>query len=737
MSNQIPDRRLSVIGEPQIPAAAPQILWAGAPSTPAETEGSLPNRASHLGHYVWLFRRHRTALASFVLLCTGLTWFITTRITPSYEATATIDIDRQLPVGIVGPESSRLQSSDADQFIATQLRILQSDSVLRPVAQRYRLRELEGQGSSNSEAPVALKQFRASRPPNTNLVYLTYRSTDPQLAAKVANAVAQSYLEHTYSTRIRASAGLTTFMEAQIVELRAKMERSSEALSRFERDLNLVSNEEKTNIQSARLLQLNTEYTQAQAERVRKEAALESVRSGSLESVQVSAQGEALKRLGERLSEMRERFAEASVHLGPAHPEHRKLAAALKELERQVESTRKNIASRVETEYREAVSREQMLNGTVRQTKQELDQINSRSFQYQSLKREAEADKKLYDELVRKIKEAGINAGFQSSAIRISDPARPPEKPVSPNLTLNLVAALLISTLLAGCAIVVIDSLDNTVREPEEGQKVLGHDVVASLPMVRNRRPLRIGRSGEPSTALIMRDANASEPGGFAESIRGLRNSILLADLDRRIRTMLVTSASPSEGKSTTAAHLALAHAEHGRRTLIIDADLRRPSLHRRFQVESSRGLTDVLTGELSWSEAIRATGYADLNILPAGHPSRRASDLIGRGLYEILDEASREYDLVVVDAPPLLGFSESIQLASAVDGVLVVVKAGVTSRSAVRAVVTLLSRLRANVLGIVLNGITADMGESYRYYAHYGKYYQTTAAEASHPHAD
>ena len=727
MSTQPPDRRLSVIGKPRIPAATPQMFWANTP----ETDGPSLNRNNQLGHYVWLFRRHRWRVASFVLTCLIATWLITQRITPYYEATATIDIDRQLPVGIVGPESSRMQSNDTDQFIATQLRILQSDSVLRPVAQRFRLREHEGQGPSESEAPVTLKRFRVSRPPNTHLVYLTYRSADPQLAAKVANAVAQSYLEHTYTTRVRASTGLTTFMENQLVELRAKMERSSEALVRFERDLNLANNEEKTNIQAARLLQLNTEYTQAQSDRVRKEAALESVQSGSLESVQVSGQGEALKRLNERLSEARERFAEVNVHFGPAHPEHRKLAAALRELERQMEASRKNIASRVEAEYREALSRERMLDGTVRQTKRELDQVNTRAFQYQSLKREADADKKLYDELVRKIKEASINAGFQSSAIRIADPARPPDRPVSPNLAFNLVGALVIATLLAGCAALVVDALDNTIREPEEGQKVLGQDVVANLPLVRTRKTLLAGNGSESSSLVALRGTDSHEPGGFDESIRGLRNSILLSDLDRQLRSLLITSASPSEGKSTTAAHLAVAHAEHGRRTLLIDADLRRPSIHRRFQTESGFGLSNVLTGEVTWQQAVRSSGQADLSILAAGHPSRRASDLIGRGLYEVLDEASREYDLVIVDAPPLLGFSESLQMAALVDGVLVVVKAGATSRSAVRAVVTALTRLRAHIVGIVLNGVSADMGESYRYYAHYGKYYRAEQVEA------
>jgi len=191
------------------------------------------------------------------------------------------------------------------------------------------------------------------------------------------------------------------------------------------------------------------------------------------------------------------------------------------------------------------------------------------------------------------------------------------------------------------------------------------------------------------------------------------------------MRSLLVTSASPSEGKSTTAAHLALTHAEQGRRTLLIDGDLRRPSVHRRFNIPANRGLSNVLTAECAWRELLVSPELVpDLHILPAGPPSRRASDLIGRGLEEVLTEATQEYDLVVLDAPPLLGFAEPLQMATIVDGVVVVTRAGQTSRKAVGSVLTTLRRLRANVLGVVLNEVHKEMSDSYYYYGHYSKYY-------------
>jgi len=704
----------------------------------AEIEPEAPSMP--LSHYVWVFKRHRWKMLAFVVACAAATYFVSSRITPVFESTATVDVDRQTPQGVIGQEAVRSSVNDSDQFLATQIRLIQSDSVLRPVAEKYKLLEREGQNEENlkawreqksgtrpEDAPVLLKNLKVARPPNTYLLMINYRSTDPQLAADAANAIANSYLEHTYNIRIRSSTSLSNFMEKQLEELRAKMERSSMALTQFERELNVINPEEKTNILSARLLQLNTEYTNAQAERVRRESVRNSVQSGTLEAAQASQQGEDLRKLSERLNEATENFAQVKAHFGANHPEYRKAAAQVAALQSSLDSTRRNIMGRVEIEHQQAVSREAMLQKTLAETKSEFDRLNSRSYEYQALKREAEADKKLYEELVRKIKEAGINAGFQNSSIRLADQARPAILPVLPNIKLNVLLALVIATLVAFGAALVGDVLDTTVRDPEQVARSLNTEVIGSLPSVKSWRGKLGPAINSASGKALVRAGGSGEQAvsGFEEAVRTLRNSILLSDVDRRMRSLLVTSASPSEGKSTTAAHLALTHAEQGRRTLLIDGDLRRPSVHRRFNIPANRGLSNVLTAECAWRELLVSPELVpDLHILPAGPPSRRASDLIGRGLEEVLTEATQEYDLVVLDAPPLLGFAEPLQMATIVDGVVVVTRAGQTSRKAVGSVLTTLRRLRANVLGVVLNEVHKEMSDSYYYYGHYSKYY-------------
>ncbi|MGA7237272.1 MAG: polysaccharide biosynthesis tyrosine autokinase [Bryobacteraceae bacterium] len=702
------------------PPAAPIPAWQPIPA-PVTIDLEAQESATPLSHYLWVLRRQRWKILPFVLACMIATLIVSKRLTPIFESTVTVDIDRHIPAGVVGQDAAQSTVNDADQFLATQIKLIQSDAVLRPVAEQFHLRDAAtalADPMRAEQAPVTLRNLKVSRPPNTYLLLIGYRSADPELAANAANAIARSYVEHTYNIRFRSSASLSTFMEKQLEELRAKMERSSEALAQFEKELNVINPAEKTNILSARLLQLNTDYTAAQTERVKQEAAFESVSGGTMESAQASSQGEELKKIEERLGDAREKFAQAQAHYGVNHPEYHKAQTQLQEVAHQFEEAKANVMRRVEVEYREALNREAMLKKAVAETKGEFDALNARSFRYDELKREAEADKRLYEELETKIKEAEINSGFQNSAIRIADSARPALLPVFPNLKLNLALALLFSLLLATSAALVADVLDRTVRDPEQVVRTLNTHVVGSLPGVKEAR-------ASNGSALLLARPSDGAVSGYDEAVRTLRNSILLADFDRRLRTVMITSAAPSEGKSTIATNLAVAHAQQGHKTLLIDGDLRRPSVHRRLDLPGTVGLSDALTSGLAWRETIsHLEGAPSLDVLLAGPPSRRACDQIGVGLAEILEDARKDYDLIIIDSPPLLGFPEPLQMSALVDGVLLVARSGQTNRKALASAIATLNRLRANVIGIVMNEVRADTSDSYYYHYYHPKYY-------------
>jgi len=717
------------------------VVPASYPPVPSTLEFEPEPSAVPLSHYLWILRRHLWKMVAFIALCMLATFVISVQQQQIYESTATIDVDLQAPSEAVGQNSTR--SSDTDDpetYFSTQIHLIQSDAVLRPVAEQFHLLNQDGlpkslppeQLQNAAAAPVSLSGLTVTRPANTYLLLISYRSPDPRVAADIANAVARSYLAHTYDIRIRSSAGLSSFMEKQLDELKAKMERSSQALAQFEKDLEVVNPEEKTNILSARLLQLNTEYTTAQAERVRAEAAWNGMKSGSVEAAEVSSQGESLAKLADTRNQARQRLAEVKSTYGVNHPQYRKAATQLAEVEKEFEDTRQNISNRLAVAYRESLNREQLLQAAVTETKADWDRLNARSFEYQQLKREADADKALYDELIKKISEANINAGFQNNHIRIADVARPPLGPVYPNTKQNLLMAFLFSLLLAAAAAFVQDALDTTLRDPEEASRYLGVDVIGTLPLDPNVSQLPKTAASQ-LTELTLASSGLNGDGnrrkgyyrsisGFEEAVRTIRNTILLGDFEQQLRSLVLTSAEPGEGKTTLAAHLAISNAARGKTTLLVDGDLRRPGLHARFGLSPREGLSNVLTGERHWQDVvIPIEDRPNLTLLPSGPGSHRAADLMGHRLSTLLDEFAKEYDLVILDSPPLLGFAECLQMATAADGVLIISRAGETKRKAVATVISALQRLRANVIGVVLNQVSPNTSaDGYSYYGHY-----------------
>lgn len=716
---------------------------------PAYTEFEVAQPVIPASHYFWVVYKHKWKIFAFVVACVLATYLYSSRLPRIYEATATIDVDRQLPSSVIGGGQT-ISDNDADAFLATQSELIQSDAVLRPVVRQFNLLDREAalakvppdKRPHLTDAPVFLSQLRIGRPPGTYLIKISYRSADPVLASDVANAIAASFLRHSFEIRMSSSAALSSFMEKQLDELKAKMERSSMALAKFEQELNIINPEQRTSIVSARLLQLNTEYTTAQADRVSKEAIYNAVKSGSLAAAQVSSQSEELNRLTDRLNQAKQHLASVGTVYGPGYAEYRKAAKDVAELQGQFDETRKNVEQRVETDYNQAVAREQMLGQAVAETKSEFDELNSRSFEYQRLKRDADADKALYSDLERQIKETAINSNFQGNSVRVADVARPSQFPVLPKTKMDVLLAFVISLVLALCAAVLSDVVDTTVRDPEMASRLLGTSVIGALPRVKDMRRI----SGPVRPALLPPDAPDTVPpfvrnasgrqkayeglGSYEEAIRTLRHSILLPDADQNMRSLLVTSAVPGEGKSTAIIHLAVAHAEQGRRTLIIDADLRRPTIHKRLEIDGSRGLSNVLLGEAPWKDVIVPSNVlSNLDVLPAGMASRRASDLVGAMMIDILDDAANDYDLILVDAPPLLGFAEALQIATSVDGVVVLAKAGQTSRKAIASVLATLRRLRAHTVGLVLNEVDRNNSHGYYYYADYRKYYSEKEA--------
>ena len=701
-----------------VPTMVERIAYYQAPQAEAESgQAGIP-----FAHYRWMLNRHKWRLLLFVGIAVSATVVVSKRLTPFYESMVTLDVDRSAAQAVVGQEASanRASINDSELFLTTQMQIIQSDAVLRPVALKLNLGN-----AARSEAPVSLGLLSVSRPPRTYLLKIAFRSPNPRLAADVANEVADSYIKHSYNMRLQDTVRQQAFMSRQLEELQAKMEQSSAALNQFEKELDSIDPEGKTNILSSRLLQLNTEWTNAQTALIKKKAAAESVHSGSVEALEASGQGDQLKKLEEMIADEAQKFADLKLHYDVNHELYKKAASRQTQLAQRYEELKKSIVQRVDAEYRESLDSEKQLHAAVDETKAQFDQLSTKSLEYKTLKRDADADKAIFDDLTKKVKEAGINSGFQSNSIRIADAARPNFAPVYPRITFNAMIAFLASSFLGIVVVFVAEGMDHTLRDPEEIQRQLQTEVLGALPVVKEWR----GHLPSAATPDGKRRAFFGGSGGVAntyeEAVRTLRDSILLPNGDQRPKSLLVTSATPREGKTTTAVHLAVVHSQQKRKTLLIDSDLRRPGVYQHAGISNDRGFSNVVNGEAEWRDLLQTPeGLPHLDVLPAGPPSRRAADGVGEVLKHLLKEAAEEYDLIICDAPPLLGFAESLQIAALVDGVVVVALAGQTERAAVASVLSSLKRLNANVIGLALNEVRSDMSERYYYYGYYGKYY-------------
>jgi capsular exopolysaccharide synthesis family protein len=703
------------------------------------SDGTSPSRMALIS----AVSRHGWKIIGVALLTVIAVFILSKNINPMYQATATLEINPERPSELLGPEAVRTAWNDADQYIATQLRVIQEDSVLRPVVQEFKL---PPNPEKDANAPIVLKGLEITRPPNTYLIQISYRSHDRVVAASVANAIAQSYLHHVFQKKLDDRQNQTSFMENQLDGLRESMERSTQAVNEFERKLGVVDPQEKTNIVSARLMQLNTEYTTAQADRIKREADYVGLKGGSLPAAQQSEQGEALKRLQTQLYEAEQKFTEIREHYGVKHPEYEKQQAIIANLQLQLDQAKDNVAARGLVAYQDAQHREATLRQELAEAKAAFDDLNAKSYRYQALRIEAENNRKLYDDVEQRIKEAGINGTFESGMTHVSDNARPPLEPIYPRIKLNLFLGLGFA-LIGGVLVALTVELSNDkIRGIDDVQSYFHVDVLGVIPQIVSK-PKLLSAPIEARSNIQTTSEVAPTPGGevaispsplyvlpnekmtrirlrqYEESLRMLWSSFQLSSEDNSIKSMMITSAMPEEGKTTITMQIAAIHAMHGRKTLVIDADLRRPGAHRLANVVLTPGLGDVVQSKEDWQDyVVPSAGHPNLYILPAGTASARSCDEIVRLLPRLFAEAERDYDLILVDAPPLLSFSESLHIASSVDGVMVVVCADRTRRHSLGTVLNTLKRLRANTIGVAINKIEVNQQpDSYKYLQYYG----------------
>lgn len=704
-------------------------------------------RAPELVAYWNVLRKRRWTVLTVAFVLFTLVLLGTLKQRPVYRAATLLEIQKENPNILTMKELFELETV-TDTFLETQYKIFKSDTLARRVIAQLRLDTVEEFNPRNKsresvdQAVLARFQDRLAVEPvkRSRLVEVTFESYDPQLASRVVNAMAENYIQQNLEVRWEATQKASEWLSQQLVGMKGKLEKSEDELQRYVRDNGLLFLESgkgaSENIVNERLRELQEELTHAQALRYEKESLARLAESGDAAALPGLADNKLLQDLTVRLAELERERAQLVTTFTAEYPRVRQVQSQIDETQIILARERRRAAERVRNEYQAALRREMLVRQAFEEQQRQAHDVAERSVQYTILRREVDTNRELYEGLLQRLKEAGVSAGLKSSNIRVVDAAESPKKPARPNLPLNLSLGLLLGVGFGVGAAFLLEHLDNTLKSAEDVERFLQVPALALIPaaeslngtsrgvygLVQKNSPSKQSlalTNGAPRPAWFRIDA-AGQHGTFTEAFRGLRTSVLLSTAERAPRTLLITSARPGEGKTTVSINLAISLAQLGPGVLLIDGDLRRPSVHRAFGAENAGGLVRYLTGGQDWRGVVAPSGLAGLDVIVSGPmPPNPAELLSSERMRQLMREATREYRCVILDSPPLLNVADSRILATIVEGLILVVEGGGTPRELARRAQACVRHVGGAVIGVVLNNLDlrADGGYYYRYY--------------------
>lgn len=703
-------------------------------------EAADPGEIDLLSYWRILVKRRWTVLgAAGIVLVTALVG--TLLMTPIYRATTSLQIDRDT-IRVVDVEGITPVEGAADRdFYQTQYELLKSRALAQRVASQLDLAQGEvldrldppspwaalaavfrgGDGQANSEAEVSALEAKATRfimdgltiepVRNSRLVRVHFDSPDPEFSRRASSAIAEAFIASNLERRFDSSSYAKTYLEDRLQELKLKLEDSERQLVEFAQKEQIVtSGEGSASLSEQNLGTLNGALAEARRERIRAEARWRQAQA-SQGTVLLGEIGDnsIIKSLQERRAQLNAEYQDKLRLYKPAFPAMVQLKGQIDEVERQIGVEVANIKSAIQAEFLAAQEQERLLGEQMGDLKAEVLDLQNRSIQYNIFRREVDTNRELYEGLLQRYKEIGVAGGVSSNNIAVVDQAQFGYK-YKPSLLRNAGFGLVLGLMLGVLLALAFEYLDDTLKSPEDLEKQLGLSVLGVIPLLK--APLT------PSRAL--EDPRSA----FSEAYRSVRTALQFATDSGVPRCLLITSATPSEGKSTTALTLAKNFAQLGKRVLIIDGDLRNPSLHRSLGKPNESGLSNYLAGASKATEVIQATEVPGLMYMPTGPlPPNPAELLMGPKMVSLVSIASEKFDQVIIDGPPVMGLADAPILANLAHGTLLVVEAGETRIGVAKNALKRLYAARAHVIGALLTKFSAKHAGSYGYGYGYNYY--------------
>jgi len=695
--------------------------------------------------------KHRWVIVGSVIGCLMVGIAATLLMQPLYTSQTLLQIDREASKVLNVEDFVPRESLTGDEFLTTQVGLLKSETLARRVVQSLNLRQdpaflrmagkdlpdkrgktktkgkiesaatIEGELARTLMSNTIVTQQRGSR-----LVSIAFTSPDPDLSARVANALAASFVTTSLERRFEASSYARTFLEERLRQVKQKLEDTEKELVAYaaqQQIINVVTESGSgptaegatQSLTASNLSALNSALTAAKAERIKAEQRWRQAQSTPVLSLLEVLGDPTVQRLRQDRATLSATYQQKLKVYRPDFPEMQQLQAQIDEVDRQINTVANANLSAIRSQYEIALKQERSFAEQVEKLKGSFMDLRERNIQYTILQREVDTNRTLYEGLLQRYKEVGVAGGLGSNNISVVDRARAPAGPSSPKPLINVALALLLGLGLGAGITVLLELLDESIRTPDDVVAKLGLTLVGAIP--------ELEKGVMPVNAL----ADPRSP--FTEAYSSARTSLQFSTTEGMPHSLLVTSSRPSEGKSTTALALARSFAHLGLRVLLVDSDLRNPSLHRLLSLNNSIGLSNFLTGE-ELDDVMQTVGEPALNVVTCGPlPPNPAELLAGARFRELLEEARSRFDLLVIDGPPVIGLADAPILASRAAATVLVVEAGGARRSVVRIATKRLLQARARLLGALLTKFDAKSssygygyGYSYAYSYEYGQ---------------
>lgn len=609
---------------------------------------------------------------------------------------------------------------EIQQFYRTQIQIILSRSVREEVVRRYEAAGYDDLTLVDGGANTLLAMLTVVPEEQSQLVEIAVTHTDPERAATLANLVAEVYKDKNLDSRREASEGATDWLQGQIDEYAARVKTAQEALDAYKGETKLVDADSSMNTLQARLNALNGVYGDRTTALVEQQTTLKShealARAGAWRELAKVMEGPLLDTLERDLAAALATEADLAARYGPKHPDREQVAARLASLEA---SLRREV-ERILDADRAAV---RVLEADVASLDAELASVKEAMLGYQQgvttygqLKDELDRSKGFYEKLSSRLEEVRLASRTQLNNVQLVDAALPPTSPWKPNIPMSLAVATIVGVV-GGVGLGLLrEYLDDTISSPVDVTAHLKAPFLGLVPRLPD------GISGSEADLFTHHHPQSS----VAEAVRGLRAMIEMNPSGPPPRRILVTSSVAREGKTSTTLRLAVSFAQMGKRVVLIDADLRRPRVHKVFGADSSVGLSSYLVGVAKADEIAHATPVPNLHVIYAGAPTDRPAELMGSPrMAQLLEELEGRFDVILIDTPPSVALSDAVTLSRHVDGVVLVVKEQSVSRMVVKQTLDLMRQVDANLLGVVLNNVDLQRaGSKYRYYYAYRDYY-------------